>query len=47
VYVDAFLSLNGRPPVRFVDPEVDLAGEPWTWTGQPWILDAGAPLAGG
>ena len=24
VHVDAFASLNGRPPARLIDPEVDL-----------------------
>lgn len=39
VRVDAFVSLNGRAPARLIDPEVDLAAEPWRWH-QPWILPA-------
>ena len=40
VRVDAFVSLNGRPAQRFIDPSVDLAAEPWRPFGQPWILPA-------
>jgi hypothetical protein len=39
VRVDAFVSLNGRPPQRLIDPDVDLAAEPWRWH-QRWILPA-------
>jgi hypothetical protein len=37
VRVDAFVSLNGRPAQRLIDPDVDLAAEPWRWH-QRWIL---------
>lgn len=38
VRVDAFVSLNGRAPVRIIDADVDLAGEPWRLGPQPWIV---------
>jgi vitamin K-dependent gamma-carboxylase len=38
VYVDAFVSLNGRRPSRIIDPTVDLSREPFRFMGQPWIL---------
>jgi hypothetical protein len=38
VYVDAFVSLNGRRAVRIIDPDVDLSKEPYRLFGQPWIL---------
>jgi hypothetical protein len=25
IYMEVYLSLNGRPPLPFIDPEVDLA----------------------
>jgi hypothetical protein len=37
VRADAFVSLNGRPAARLVDPTVDLAREPYR-IHQPWIL---------
>ncbi|HXH58717.1 MAG TPA: HTTM domain-containing protein [Iamia sp.] len=37
---DAWLSLNGRPAARWIDPTVDLAAEPRTLLHQPWILPA-------
>lgn len=40
VRVDAFVSLNGRPAARLIDPTVDLAHEPWRIGHQPWILPA-------
>jgi hypothetical protein len=40
VYADAFVSLNGRPAQRIIDPTVDLASEPWRPFGQPWVLPA-------
>jgi hypothetical protein len=47
VRADAFVSLNGRPAARIVQPEVDLAREPWR-VHQGWILPAStaAPLPG-
>ncbi len=38
VTVDAWLSFNGRPPQRWIDPTVDLAAEPRTPWPKPWIL---------
>lgn len=38
VHADAFVSLNGRPAARFVDPAADLARYPRSWRHQPWIL---------
>lgn len=40
VFVDAFVSLNGRVAARIIDPEVDLSREPYRPFGQPWILPA-------
>lgn len=37
VRADAFVSLDGRPAARIIDPDVDLAREPWR-PHQPWIL---------
>jgi hypothetical protein len=45
VYVDAWLSFNGRPAQRWIDPEVDLAAVPRTPWHKPWILPAGEPSA--
>ncbi|MCU1369251.1 MAG: Vitamin K-dependent gamma-carboxylase, partial [Ilumatobacteraceae bacterium] len=41
VHVDAWLSLNGRPAQRWIDPDVDLAAEPRTPWHKRWILDPG------
>ncbi len=38
VYADVFVSLNGRPAARLIDPSIDLSGEPYRPFGQPWIL---------
>lgn len=38
VRVDAFVSLNGRAPERIIDPDVDLAGEPWSIGHQAWVV---------
>jgi hypothetical protein len=38
VRADAFVSFNGRPAQRLVDPTVDLSREPYRLLGQPWIL---------
>lgn len=40
VYVDAFASLNGRPPARLLDPTVDLAAERDGLAPKRWILPA-------
>ncbi|MEE2644203.1 MAG: HTTM domain-containing protein [Myxococcota bacterium] len=37
IYVDAWVSLNGRAPRRLIDPEVDLTGD---LGGDAWILAA-------
>ena len=42
VRVDAWLSFNGRPAARWIDPEVDLAAEPRRLGPAPWILPAPA-----
>lgn len=39
VRVDAWLSLNGRPPARLIDPAVDLAAERRDLADDAWILD--------
>lgn len=38
VYVDAFASLNGRPPARLIDPSVDLSAVRDTLAPADWIL---------
>ena len=38
VRADAFVSFNGRPAHRLIDPSVDLSREPYRPFGQPWIL---------
>lgn len=38
VTADVVVTLNGRPPVRLVDPSVDLAAEPVRFGGTPWVL---------
>jgi hypothetical protein len=38
VRADAFVSLNGRPAVPLIDPDVDLAAEPRTFGHRDWIL---------
>jgi hypothetical protein len=40
VRVDAWLSLNGRPAQRYIDPTVDLAAEPRDPWSDDWILPA-------
>jgi vitamin K-dependent gamma-carboxylase len=40
VRVDAWLSLNGRPAARWIDPGVDLAAEPRNPWSKDWILPA-------
>ncbi|HYI62679.1 MAG TPA: HTTM domain-containing protein [Acidimicrobiales bacterium] len=47
VRVDAWLSLNGHPPARLIDPAVDLAARPRDLWDDPWILPRPAdPPAG-
>lgn len=38
VRVDAWVSLDGRPPARIIDPTVDLASEPLDLRPDDWIL---------
>jgi vitamin K-dependent gamma-carboxylase len=38
VRVDAFMSLNYRPPQRYIDPEVDLSKQRMSLRPYPWIL---------
>ncbi len=38
VYADAFVSINGRPSRRIVDPGVDLGREGDSLGPKPWIL---------
>ena len=38
VRADALVSLNGRTSARLIDPDVDLAAEPWRLGAQPWVL---------
>lgn len=38
VRVDAWMSFNGRPPARWIDPTVDLAAEPRSLWSKRWIL---------
>jgi vitamin K-dependent gamma-carboxylase len=46
VYADAWVSLNGRPPRRLVDPAVDLAAERDSFAAKRWISPApGGPPA--
>ena len=43
VRVDVWVSMNGRPPRRLVDPAVDLAAQPRTQAPSKWILTNSAP----
>lgn len=38
VYVDSYVSLNGKGSQRFIDPEVDLAAKPQNLFHKSWIL---------
>lgn len=38
VYAESFLSLNGRPFQRYIDPQVDLSRQPYSDGGYHWIL---------
>lgn len=40
VYADAFVTYNGRPSARLIDPDVDLAGERDGLAAKRWILPA-------
>ena len=38
VYADAWVSMNGQPAQRIIDPAVDLAAQPRTLAPAPWIV---------
>lgn len=38
VHADVVVAMNGRPAMRLVDPDADLAREPPRWGHAPWIL---------
>ena len=39
VFVNAYVSVNGKPTKQYIDPKVDLANEPWLhFQHQSWIL---------
>lgn len=44
VHVVVRCSLNGRTPQLLVDPQIDLASEPYRWSHQTWISDLTEPL---
>ncbi|WP_420443228.1 HTTM domain-containing protein [Candidatus Poriferisodalis sp.] len=41
VRADAWVSMNGRPAQRIIDPAVDLAAQPRTLAPAPWIMQPG------
>lgn len=43
VFADAFVSVNGAPSRRIVDPTIDLASAPEPLGHAPWILDENDP----
>ncbi len=43
VYAEVWVSLNGRPAHRLVDPTVDLAQEPRRMGAPPWVLPRPVP----
>ncbi len=38
VFAEAWVSFNGRPRARLIDPAIDLGAEPRTLSAKPWIL---------
>ena len=38
VYVDSYVSVNGSPSKRFIDPSTNLASESESWKTKKWIL---------
>ena len=38
VYADAFVSMNGKPHARLVDPDVDLAAINHSFAPKTWLL---------
>ena len=45
IYADAFVSTNGQPQCRLVDPDVDLAAEEDSIFGFDWVLTEDDPRA--
>jgi hypothetical protein len=46
VYVDSYVTLNGRLGKPLIDPKVDLAKETDTFSHKPWILSFNNEIAG-
>ncbi len=44
VYADVACRLNGRPPQRFIDPDVNLLEESRRFGAYPWVLPLTTPL---
>ena len=44
VYARIFVSINGRKPQLFLDPNVDLAAEPHPWGRPLWLFQIHEPL---
>ena len=44
VQVRMFVSINGRKPQLFIDPNVDLMAEPRCWGRPRWLLQIHEPL---
>jgi hypothetical protein len=44
VYASIFVSINGRKPQLFLDPNVDLAAAPHPWGRPPWLFQIHDPL---
>jgi hypothetical protein len=44
VQVRLFVSINGRKPQLFIDPNIDLAAEPQCWGRPRWLLQVHEPL---
>lgn len=38
VTAEVYVSLNGRHSTLFIDPETDLASQPFSWKHYPWVL---------
>jgi hypothetical protein len=44
VQVRLFVSINGRKPQLFIDPNIDLVAEPRRWGRPRWLLQIYEPL---
>ncbi|MCH2202743.1 MAG: HTTM domain-containing protein [Fuerstiella sp.] len=44
IRVDGWVSINGRRPQRLIDPQVDLAQQPYDMWPAPWIVPLTEPL---